>query len=98
MALACRVDSCFAVPVGFADADAPDDRATSTRERSMTDSSSSAISTEGLINHYGDVRALVDLDLEVRCGEVLLTTTPRAPPPSQLGSALGTTSHSVARP
>jgi len=33
MALACRVDSCFAVPVGFADADAPDDRATSPRER-----------------------------------------------------------------
>jgi hypothetical protein len=46
----------------------------------MTDTSSSAISTEGLIDHYGDVRALVDLDLEIRCGEVLIdTTTPRAP-------------------
>ena len=46
----------------------------------MTDTNSSAISTEGLTGHYGDVRALVDLDLEIRCGEVLFrTTTPRAP-------------------
>jgi len=29
-----------------------------------------AILTEGLTKHYGDVRALVDLDLEVRMGEV----------------------------
>jgi ABC-2 type transport system ATP-binding protein len=29
-----------------------------------------AIHTEGLTKHYGDVRALVDLDLDVRCGEV----------------------------
>ncbi len=29
-----------------------------------------AIHTEGLTKHYGDVRALVDLDLDVRAGEV----------------------------
>ena len=29
-----------------------------------------AILTEGLTKHYGDVEALVDLDLEVRKGEV----------------------------
>ncbi|HSG78343.1 MAG TPA: ABC transporter ATP-binding protein [Acidimicrobiia bacterium] len=29
-----------------------------------------AIRTEGLTKHYGDVRALVDLDLEVRTGEI----------------------------
>ena len=34
----------------------------------MTDSP--AILTEGLTKHYGDVRALSDLDLEVRAGEV----------------------------
>jgi ABC-2 type transport system ATP-binding protein len=33
----------------------------------MTDG---AISTHGLTKHYGDVRALVDLDLEVRAGEI----------------------------
>jgi ABC-2 type transport system ATP-binding protein len=33
----------------------------------MTDT---AIRTEGLTKHYGDVHALVDLDLEVRAGEV----------------------------
>lgn len=33
-------------------------------------STQSAIVTEGLTKHYGDVRALVDLDLEVRMGEV----------------------------
>ncbi len=34
----------------------------------MTDSI--AIHTEGLTKHYGDVKALVDLDLDVRAGEV----------------------------
>lgn len=33
-------------------------------------SSQPAILTEGLTKHYGEVRALVDLDLEVRMGEV----------------------------
>ncbi len=34
-------------------------------------STDTAIHTEGLTKHYGDVAALVDLDLDVRAGEVL---------------------------
>ena len=33
-------------------------------------SNQTAIFTEGLTKHYGDVRALVDLDLDIRAGEV----------------------------
>ena len=29
-----------------------------------------AIRTEGLTKHYGEVKALIDLDMEVRLGEV----------------------------
>jgi len=35
-----------------------------------TDTSAPAIHTEGLTKSYGDVQALVDLDLEVNRGEV----------------------------
>ncbi len=30
----------------------------------------SVIHTEGLTKHYGDVRAVVDLDLDIRAGEI----------------------------
>ncbi len=33
-------------------------------------SDQTVILTEGLTKHYGDVRALVDLDLDIRAGEI----------------------------
>ena len=67
-----------------------------------------AIHTEGLTKHYGDVEALVDLDLDVRAGEVfgflgpngagkttMIRTDPRRDParPPGRASILGMDSH-----
>jgi ABC-2 type transport system ATP-binding protein len=37
-----------------------------------------AIRTEALTKHYGDVKALVDLDLEIHSGEVFGFLGPRS--------------------